>query len=62
MDLFWQILGMTLIIIGLIGLFIAVGGMLYPLYLSYRAQYFGKPQPPADLSPDGQTGRDEPQP
>ena len=60
MDLFWQILGMTLIVIGLIGFFIAVGGMLYPLYLSYRAQYGGKP--PADLGAEGQTGRDEVQP
>lgn len=60
MDLFWQILGMTLIVVGLIGLFVAVGGMLYPLYRSYRAQYFGKP--PANLGADGQTGQDEVQP
>ena len=56
MDLFWQILGMTLIVIGLIGFLIAVGGMLYPLYRSYRAQYGGKL---ANLTPDGPAGRHE---
>ena len=59
MDLFWQILGMTLIVVGLIGFLIAVGGMLYPLYRSYRAQYGGKQS--ANLAPDGQAGRDETQ-
>lgn len=58
MDLLWQILGMTLIVVGLIGFFVGVGGMLYPLYRSYRAQYFGKPHvPPAR---DGETGEVQP--
>ena len=60
MDLFWQILGMTLIVLGLIGFLIAVGGMLYPLYRAYRAQYWGKQ--PANLASDGQAGRGETRP
>ena len=55
MDLFWQILGMTLIVVGLIGFFVGVGGMLYPLYISYRAQYGGKSHalPAPDGEPNG---------
>ena len=52
MDLFWQILGMTLIVIGLICFFGGVGGMLYLMYRSYRAQYGGKSHAPP--APDGE--------
>ena len=50
MDLFTQILGATLIVIGCVGLFTVVGMILYPMYLDFRAQYFGKRQsrPTAD--------------
>ena len=54
MDLFMQILGATLIVIGLVGLFITIGFMLYPMYREYRAQYFGKT--PANPTPDGPPG------
>lgn len=54
MDLFMQILGATLIVIGLVGLFITIGFMLYPMYREYRAQYFGKR--PTKPAPDGQSG------
>ena len=47
MDLFWQILGMTLIVVGLIGFFVGVGGECStPCTLSYRAQYGGKSHAP----------------
>lgn len=55
MDLATQILGLTLIVIGLVGLFIAIGFMLYPLFLDYREQYFGKRQSgPATGSQSGE--------
>ena len=54
MDLFMQILGATLIVIGLVGLFIAIGFMLYPMYREYRAQYFGKR--PSGPTTDSQSG------
>ena len=54
MDLFMQILGATLIVIGLVGLFITIGFMLYPMYREYRAQYFGKTH--GNPASDGQSG------
>ena len=56
MDLFMQIPWATLIVIGFVILFAVVGTMLYPMYLDYRAQYFGKkPSNPASDGPPGET-------
>ena len=54
MDLATQILGLTLIVIGFVILFAVVGMMLYPMYLDYREQYFGKK--PTNPTPDGPPG------
>lgn len=42
MDLFMQILGATLIVIGLVGLFTVVGMMIYPMCRDFWSQNFGK--------------------
>lgn len=54
MDLFMQILGATLMVIGFVLLFTVVGMMLYPEYLDYKAQYFSKTpaKPTPDAPPD----------
>ena len=51
MDSFTQILGLTLIVIGFVGFFIAIGFMLYPPFRDYRGPYFGKT--PANLMRGG---------
>lgn len=54
MDLFMQILGATLIVIGFVILFTVVGSMLYPMYREYRARYSGKTH--GNPASDGQPG------
>ncbi len=50
--MFLQILGMTLIVIGLVGFLVAMGGIFYHLF---RAEY-GSPRPtqPPQTNPSGE--------
>ena len=57
MDLFMQILGATLIVIGLVGLFTVVGMMIYPMCRDFWAQNFGKG--PVNPTPGGPPGESQ---